>query len=387
MAASNVAVPGVLSASGGSVGGGGSAAGGALIELDSPLELDTVPESRREADFAGPRSAAPGGVASSAAAAPAGGVWPEAVSRGHYVRRRELLDADRPMWWKERMAQRTLAKLGWGARIATVLLYGAAWFWLFMAFIYSIDWKLSYGTHRWESPIMIFTAGGAPTFACFAMLLVAARAAGSITAEREQDTWISLITTPLEAREIVRAKMLGAAFSVRYWYVLIAASWGCCLLLHPTLLWVAPVIVFVYGLGLVFAATVGIFFSLRSHTSIKAMGSALATLVFGAGIAPLIVAMLCQAAAPTAFSLPVVIAMPHFAAIDLMESSGRDTWRSGYVVFVFVATIGYLFVTLGLYSTCLGRFDELVGRVAARPRARPAGEPSGAGEAAGSRPA
>jgi ABC-type transport system involved in multi-copper enzyme maturation permease subunit len=296
------------------------------------------------------------------------------VSRGPYVRRRDLLDADKPMWWKERIAQRTLGRLGWGARIATVLLYGAAWFWLGAAVLYSIDWKLSH-MNRMESPIMFFAASGAPTFACIAMLLTAGRAAGSITSEREQDTWLSLISTPLDAGEIVRAKMLGAAFSVRYWYLLVVTAWFFCMLLHPTLLWVLPIMAFVYALGLGFAATIGVFFSLRSGTSLKAMGSALAVLVLGAGLGPLILAMLVQSEEPTAFSLPVVIGTPHFAAMALSRDYGPGASFTGYLVLVVIAAIGYVFATLGLYGACIHRFDEFVGRTSLRGgRARPRDE-------------
>ena len=37
-----------------------------------------------------------------------------------------------------------------------------------------------------------------------------------MTAERERDTWISLVATPLTGREIVRAKLLGAVWGVRH---------------------------------------------------------------------------------------------------------------------------------------------------------------------------
>ena len=40
------------------------------------------------------------------------------------------------------------------------------------------------------------------------MLAVAGSAAGSITSEQEEDTWISLVSTTLTGPEIIRAKML-----------------------------------------------------------------------------------------------------------------------------------------------------------------------------------
>ena len=46
-------------------------------------------------------------------------------------------------------------------------------------------------------------------------LLLAASAATGITMEREKDTWISLVSTPLEGREILTGKILGAFWRVR----------------------------------------------------------------------------------------------------------------------------------------------------------------------------
>jgi ABC-type transport system involved in multi-copper enzyme maturation permease subunit len=330
-----------------------------VLELDPTVKVAAVASESEVEAVSGPAAAR------QAFRVPEGSDPEVRGLRAGYVRRSDLLDAGKTMWWKERLAQRTLGKLGWGARIATVLLYGIAWFWLFMAVVYSLDWKLSGHFNRWESPIMFFAAGAAPTFACFAMLLVAGRAAGSITAEREQDTWISLISTPLEAGEIVRAKMLGAAFSVRYWYLLIVVSWFFCMLLHPTFIWVTPIMAFVYALGLWFAATLGVFFSLRSGTSIKAMGSALATLVFGAGLGPMIVAALVQAGEPTAFSLPVVIGTPHFAAMTLADGHSSSSF-AGFVVLVVFAAIGYFVATIALYSACVSGFDQMIGRIAVR---------------------
>src|SRR5690606_38026972 len=44
---------------------------------------------------------------------------------------------------------------------------------------------------------------------------VAANASAAVAAEREEDTWLSLISTPLSGGSILLPKMLGAAWSVR----------------------------------------------------------------------------------------------------------------------------------------------------------------------------
>ena len=57
--------------------------------------------------------------------------------------------------------------------------------------------------------------------ACGALLMVAARAAGSIASERERDCWTSLLSTPLEPGEIIWAKIAGSVWSIR-------GGVGCC---------------------------------------------------------------------------------------------------------------------------------------------------------------
>ena len=52
-------------------------------------------------------------------------------------------------------------------------------------------------------------------FPVWSLLLMIASAT-SVSREREDDTWISLVSTPLSGREILRAKLLGAAWSCRH---------------------------------------------------------------------------------------------------------------------------------------------------------------------------
>lgn len=57
------------------------------------------------------------------------------------------------------------------------------------------------------------------------MLWLGGLTAGGIAAEREQDTWISLLSTPLEARDILRGKMLGPLRATAHFGVVIVALW------------------------------------------------------------------------------------------------------------------------------------------------------------------
>ena len=68
------------------------------------------------------------------------------------------------------------------------------------------------------------------------LLIVGASVAEGISSERAQATWDSLLATPLDGKEIVIAKMIGACWKARGGIVLVLVLWSAGLLtgsLHP----------------------------------------------------------------------------------------------------------------------------------------------------------
>ena len=68
------------------------------------------------------------------------------------------------------------------------------------------------------------------------VMMVASAAAEGVAAEKERDTWLGLIATPLSGAEILRAKMIGAVWKCRGLTVPLIAVWIVALLagaLHP----------------------------------------------------------------------------------------------------------------------------------------------------------
>ncbi|MDE2508914.1 MAG: ABC transporter permease subunit [Planctomycetota bacterium] len=111
-------------------------------------------------------------------------------------------------------------------------------------------------------------------------LAVGVAAASSLTSERERDTWISLIATPLEGWEIVRGKMVGAVWGYRWVLGLMAFYWLLGLVLgsiHPFGLVTAALVTAVY---VWFATAVGVYFSLVSRTTTRAMAATIGLLIF-----------------------------------------------------------------------------------------------------------
>jgi ABC-type Na+ efflux pump permease subunit len=118
------------------------------------------------------------------------------------------------------------------------------------------------GPARMDFNIMLKQASA--TLGLFYVLMIAGAAAESIATERERDTWLGLLATPLSAEEILRAKILGAFWRVRGLVLLLLVLWVMGLLtgaVHP--------LGFVAALGTL-AATGACFAALGVHTSLWA---------------------------------------------------------------------------------------------------------------------
>ena len=113
----------------------------------------------------------------------------------------------------------------------------------------------------------------------FWLFAVASASAASVAIERDQSTWDSLILTPITGREILRGKLWGVLWKNRAFAVIPAVIWVLSLLTcaaHPI------GVVFSIALAALmtwFVAMVGMYASIRSANTSKAMTSALIWLV------------------------------------------------------------------------------------------------------------
>jgi ABC-type Na+ efflux pump permease subunit len=115
------------------------------------------------------------------------------------------------------------------------------------------------------------------------LLAVAGASASSVTVEREEDTWISLISTPLTGREILRGKVLGALWGQRGFAAIPVGLWSIGLVtgtVHP-LGFLGALLSF--GLVTWMVAAVGVHASIRSTSTSKALASTIATLAILCG--------------------------------------------------------------------------------------------------------
>jgi ABC-type transport system involved in multi-copper enzyme maturation permease subunit len=117
----------------------------------------------------------------------------------------------------------------------------------------------------------------------FYVLMVAGAAAESVAKERERETWLGLIATPLTGREILRAKLLGSIWNTRGLAVLMLVLWIVGLLagaVHPLGFLAA-----LTGMGVScwFHAALGLSASLRSRDPAQATGCVLTPLMLIVG--------------------------------------------------------------------------------------------------------
>ena len=191
---------------------------------------------------------------------------------------------DDPMLWKERYAPRTrgLIKLlvGFVFVIGGAILAYSTFLVAAPAFVEL--WHHGYSSSDAYGERLAFNeylrAGGTLLYVAWC-LGVASLAATGVVGEREEDTWTSLITTPLNGEEILRAKMFGAVWGTRWFGLPLVVLWHLGLVsgaVHP-IGFVAIVIetaVFVW-----FAAALGVSVSMISKSSARAQTATMAILV------------------------------------------------------------------------------------------------------------
>ena len=211
---------------------------------------------------------------------------------------------------------------------------------------------------------------------CF-MLLLAARAAGLITIEKERDCWISLISTPLTGGQIMRAKMLGNLYAARWGYLLLLITWLLAACFDARYLLIIPLLTLSFVLCTLFVTNVGLQFSLWSSTSLRAMGATLATVFFVGGGYFLCCCfsfaamggrgedeLIAIAFAPL---LPYIISAPAWLFAAGLDEHGTDKIMIAYGLGV----LGYLFANAMLAINLETSFDERAGRTTDAPPGTP----------------
>lgn len=190
---------------------------------------------------------------------------------------------DAPMLWKEMHVGRVGGLHRWvvrGAGLLGLLLVGY-WGFLLGGPAWNELLASGYGMHqsaREEYSIFVRISGG--VLYSVWTLAAAAGAAASVTSEREEDTWNSLLATRLEPSDILLAKMAGALWRLRGLGGLMIVIWlsGVALgAVHPL------GFVLVLGAWILysgFAVALGTFLSLKSRSTTRATTLTVLLLIF-----------------------------------------------------------------------------------------------------------
>jgi len=207
------------------------------------------------------------------------------------------------------------------------------------------------------------------------LLLLAARAAGLVTSEKERDCWLSLLSTPLEGREIIRGKLWGNLYSVRWGLLVLMAHWALGILLDPSFFWAAVASLGTFLLLSWYVTMLGLRFSLGSQTTLRAMGATLGTLIFTGGgyLFCCCVVMSSRGGSDDGLMLMLTPCIPFLLFFPGMAFSGGGAFsvsnsvEANMAIAYGLGTVGYLLVGGCLYVQMVRDFDRLAGRTKSVP--------------------
>ena len=280
---------------------------------------------------------------------------------------------DKPMLWKEIVAESSATRLGAIGRIAMMLIAIA------VLTPTVITFYTATGNYNSRFPgsreYLMYSLYMGMLIGCGGLLLIAARAAGSITSEKERDCWVSLISTPLEPSEIIYAKIIGNLWAARGLLVILAIIWGLGVVLDPGFIIVVLISMGTLLLLAVFAGALGVIYSLWCRTSTRAIAATLATGIFVGGGYIVLLHPDDDCRSGTGDGRrgyhygrrmhSLFIGCPTGIYLQYIMSSGRIQDKE--IVAYVIGIIGYAVATVVLISAAIGNFDRLAGRTLALP--------------------
>jgi ABC-type transport system involved in multi-copper enzyme maturation permease subunit len=206
------------------------------------------------------------------------------------------------------------------------------------------------------------------------LLAIAGASASSVAVEREEDTWVSLTSTPLTGWEILKGKVLGAVWAQRGFAAIPLGLWTIGLLtgeVHP-LGFLGTVVAF--GLVSWMVVAVGIHASLKAASTSKALASTITTLAILYGY-PLFLLMAFRGeylwdtyaafvGLPPRLVVAPLVSYGQFSDDWTLATKGEITRIPGFgnVVAGGLLLVIYVLVATLLTAKSVGRFDHWLDR-------------------------
>jgi hypothetical protein len=289
---------------------------------------------------------------------------------------------DNPMYWKELYVESGSLRLGLLGYVLLALIFIVVCGLTIYFLLESLQTSYARGGGGGGESFCAYAIVTSTVLYCCGLLVVIARAAGSITAEKERDSWASLISTPLEPAEIIKAKILGSVWSLRGLAPLLAVVWLPAVLLRPSYILGIAFSLLDMAILTAFAGTLGVYCSQIAKSTLRATGAALGIAVLIGGGTMFCCCPISWIGAP--FNVPFLLAGPSFASLAIGSSSEVSlNWLVLAAVGAYlIGTIGYAVAARIMLSRAIRQFDKRSGRTERRPiiRARlpseqPYGEP------------
>lgn len=276
-----------------------------------------------------------------------------------------------PMIWKEMYSKTSATRMGKVGCIAMALILIGVFVGIIWAFLESIASQESWRRDNYFE----FLLGITGYLGSGMLLLLGARSAGLVAQERERDTWITLISTPLTAKEIILGKLCGNLYSARWMLILLAMSWTLGLLIDPAAILPMLGTCLTFALLACFTTCLGLLFSLRSQTTLRAMGQTLGTLLFlgggylfcccsvmagggGGGESWALILTIC---------IPFLLIFPNLAYLMADNNFSGDAPISTFTISFVFGMVCYAIATYALYQQLVTVFDEQAGRTMSKP--------------------
>jgi ABC-type transport system involved in multi-copper enzyme maturation permease subunit len=292
--------------------------------------------------------------------------------------RRPPVSQDRPMVWKEVHVEGKM-KLGPVGRTGLNLLVALGFVPLgIMTYFFFLD-NRNMSWSNYQEGINVWVRCMNVPLSCLMLIAIAVRAAISISGERDKDTFVSLMTTPLEASEIVGGKFWGALASARALTLWLMIVWAIGLMTFSVSIAGLPIQLFALIPPACVAAAWGLFCSTWCRTTLRALMTSLLGMVFILGGHWLVTGFCCFL--PMALARTGGDGMDYLAAFQIGGtppvvfgfaplSYDEDWWtqRDGpvYVTLAFVGLLTWLVVAVVVGRAALDRFAEQTNR--GRPR-------------------
>jgi ABC-type transport system involved in multi-copper enzyme maturation permease subunit len=173
-----------------------------------------------------------------------------------------------PMIWKESRASESGGNWGIAGQIAVVLIVG-----VILAFVVWTFFTEQFNEFQGMAVAM------STLLACGGLLMTGARAACSITGERERDTWVTLLSTPIESNEIISSKIIGSIWAYRSGVMALAMIWILQIIHDPYAVLGVVLMAGTLAVLLVFASSLGTLYSLSLRNSARSIGATLGTML------------------------------------------------------------------------------------------------------------